>query len=346
MNNKIKQFGSFLQETSLQEEKKPYHLVIISHDDIHDTNETGVLIRDTGKKMGLKVDLLEFTGLFIEYKNGKTYLNSLKIDEDGDYEIPDVKTPAKYGKPVELTENTLLMIRGLGTSHLSGNPSWSNLIKILEKDYKVINSTLCHDICSDKHYNQIVFERENVRTPKTSRLSHPEDYEAAYERLNTEFPVILKTGHGSRGVGVILIESMKTLRAVCQLLNRESKFTDILLQEFIKNTYDVRVIVCQDEIVGVMKRPVAEGDFRSNVSQNSKPERLELTQKEKDECIRVTKIVHGSLVGVDFIPAKDREKDEPIFIEVNSTPGLIGIEENTKGVTYQSLLQFFDRSRW
>ena len=61
---------SLKEFVTLQEDKKPYHLVIISHDDIHDTNETGVLIRDTGKKMGLKVDLLEFTGLFIEYKNG------------------------------------------------------------------------------------------------------------------------------------------------------------------------------------------------------------------------------------------------------------------------------------
>ena len=341
--SQLKQFGSFLDEAT---NTKPYHLVIISHDDIHDTNETGVLIRETGKKLGLKVDLLEFSGLFIEYENDKTYLKSLKVDDAGDFTIPDAKTPANYAKPVEITENTLLMIRGMGMAGISGKPSWSNLTKILEKDYKVVNSTLCHDICSDKHYNQIIFERENIRTPKTSRLSHAEDYEEAYERLNTEFPIILKTGHGSRGVGVILIESMKTLRAVCQLLNRESEFTDILLQEFIKNTYDVRVIVCQDEIVGVMKRPVAEGDFRSNVSQNSKPEKMELTQKEKDECIRIANIVHGSLVGVDFIPAKDREKEEPIFIEVNSTPGLVGIEANTKGVTYKALERFLDRSSW
>ena len=75
-----------------------------------------------------------------------------------------------------------------------------------------------------------------------------------------------------------------------------------------------------------MKRPIIEGDFRSNVSQGSEPEVHELTEIEKSESIRAAEAVDGDVVGVDFIPAKDREKDKPYFIEVNSTPGLMGIE--------------------
>ena len=81
-----------------------------------------------------------------------------------------------------------------------------------------------------------------------------------------------------------------------------------------------------DQILGAMKRPIIKGDFRSNVSQGSEPEVHELTELEKTESIRAAKAVDGDIVGVDFIPTKDREKDKPYFIEVNSTPGLVGIE--------------------
>jgi glutathione synthase/RimK-type ligase-like ATP-grasp enzyme len=75
-----------------------------------------------------------------------------------------------------------------------------------------------------------------------------------------------------------------------------------------------------------MKRPIIDGDFRSNVSQGSEPEVHEITELEAKESLRAAKSVDGDIVGVDFIPAKNREKDSPLFIEVNSTPGLMGIE--------------------
>ena len=99
-----------------------------------------------------------------------------------------------------------------------------------------------------------------------------------------------------------------------------------MLQEYVKTDYDVRVIVVAGEILGAMKRPIIEGDFRSNVSQGSEPEVHELTELEAKESLRAAEAVDGDIVGVDFIPAKNREKDLPLFIEVNSTPGLMGIE--------------------
>ena len=137
----------------------------------------------------------------------------------------------------------------------------------------------------------------------------------------------MKTGSGSRGVGVILVESAASCASIVQLLYRENPFIDILLQEKIETKYDVRVVICGDEIIGAMKRPVVNGDFRSNVSQGSVPEPHKLTELEKSESLRAAKAVDGQLVGVDFIPAKDREKEKPYFIEVNSTPGLICIDD-------------------
>ena len=75
-----------------------------------------------------------------------------------------------------------------------------------------------------------------------------------------------------------------------------------------------------------MKRPIIDGDFRSNVSQGSEPEVHEITELEAKESLRAAESVDGDIVGVDFIPAKNRDKDSPLFIEVNSTPGLMGIE--------------------
>ena len=105
-----------------------------------------------------------------------------------------------------------------------------------------------------------------------------------------------------------------------------------------------------------------DDDYRSNVSQGSEPELHELTEIEASESIRAAKAVGGLLTGVDFIPAKNRLKDEPYFIEVNSTPGLMGIEatlskaaatplgkklqQEGTSITTEILKRFFDRKHW
>ena len=78
----------------------------------------------------------------------------------------------------------------------------------------------------------------------------------------------------------MFIESEKALHGIVQLLYREDEFIDILLQEQIKTDYDVRVMVLNDVIVGAMQRNTVKGDFRSNVSQGSKPQNIKLTELE------------------------------------------------------------------
>jgi ribosomal protein S6--L-glutamate ligase len=96
-----------------------------------------------------------------------------------------------------------------------------------------------------------------------------------------------------------------------------------------------------------MKRPVVGSDFRSNISQGVKGSPIKLTQLEIDECIKATKVVDGVLIGVDFIPSKNREKEPPYFLEVNSSPGMLGIEEATKEFVVKTVLKkFMDREHW
>ena len=255
-----------------------------------------------------------------------TRKKNLYLDKEGKVIMPSAKNrDVEYAKPFEIDpSDTLIMARGIGTSAKSGNRSWGDMCKVFEYEgYTVINSTECHNICNDKWMNNLIFKRENFNTPKTVRINHPEGAKWALEELGADFPLILKTAAGSRGIGVMWIESEKALHGLVQLLYREDEYIDILIQEYIKTDYDVRVIVCAGKILGAIKRPIVADDYRSNVSQGSEPELHELTEIEASESIRAADAVGGLLTGVDFIPAKNREKDKPYFIEVNSTPGLM-----------------------
>lgn len=343
---KLKLTQKFSQFITEEPKEQKYKLLILSHDDPLDPNETGPMIRKTAKSMGIECYLAEFSGSYMESDGDSKLVYSFPVNDEGKAELPTMKSDAEYDKPFKINpKDTLVMARGLGSTVKLGNRSWWVTINNLEEEgYTVINSTKCHDICGDKWYNQVVFQREDFNTPKTVLVRHAEGGAAAAEKLGNKFPMILKTSTGSRGVGVMWVESLKSLHSVIQLLYREDEYVDIILQEYIKTDYDVRVIIVAGQIIGAMKRPVISDDFRSNVSQGSEPEIHELTELEKEESIRAAKAVDGMIVGVDFIPAKNRDKDKPYMIEVNSTPGLMGIEAVYKDAASKPLIKDQKRS--
>ena len=347
MAQRIKQFAKFVED----DKTAPYRLLILSANDMHDPNRTGPLLREKAKEMNLEVYLADFQGAYTEVIDGVRYFNSFPVADDGAIPVMTGKESVEYDKPFKMDpKDTLIINRGIHIPGVTGAQSWYDMTKIFEHEgYTVVNTTQCHLNCSSKWMNQILFERHGINTPKTVIIPHKEGAKEAFERLDTDFPIILKTSNGSRGVGVIFVESKKALEATVQLLYRENQYIDVLLQEYIPTKYDVRAIVVASDVVGVMKRPVPEGEFRSNVAQGSEPVPHELTQLEIDECIKAAKSVEGLVTGVDFIPAIDREKEKPYFIEVNSTPGLIGIEEVLQkkfSVTKEVLKKFFNRTRW
>ena len=332
-----------------QSPEKPYDLLIISHDGINDVNETGPLLSKTANDMGIKSFLAETMGAYTEDVSDGKLFYSFKVDDKGVAHLPSSKEDLKYEEPFKISpDKTLIMMRGLHPMY--GCDSWRVMAKNLEHEgYKLINSVKCNDICNDKWYNHKIFERNNIQTPNTVLIRHAEGALDAAERLGNKFPMILKTSIGSTGVGVMFVESAKALVSIVQLLYRENKYIDILLQEFIKTDYDVRVIVLKNRVMGAMKRPIVEGDFRSNVSQGSEPEIHELTDLEKSASLKAAEAVGGDVVGVDFIPSKNREEDSPYFIEVNSNPGLIGIEKTFSkkfSITEEILKTYLDRTNW
>ncbi len=356
----MEKFSDFISE---QDNNKPYKLLILSHDDPLDPNETGPMIKKKASDLGLQVFLGELMGCYMENEGENKLVYSFPVDEKGKAQLPSMKDDVEYEKPFKINpKDTLVMMRGLNAR--DGCPSWNTMARTLEHEgYTVVNSVLCNDICNDKWYNQIVFQQNNIQTPNTVLIRHSEGGVFAAEKLNAKYPLILKTSIGSRGVGVMFVESERALVGIVQLLYREDPYVDILLQEYINVDYDVRVIVVAGQVLGAMKRPKIKGDFRSNVSQGSEPENFELTKLEETESLRAAKAVDGDIVGVDFIPAKDREKGKPYFIEVNSTPGLVGIEalgssapsrpiiksvksDKKRSITTDILTTYMNRDNW
>jgi len=347
-------FAEFLKE---QDNEKPYKLVVFNNtqDHVRDVGEKERtefdLIIKSAKKLGIKILNVEHTGFFISEKNGKMFFNSLDFDEDGRVIKPTEDGKTEYQKPFEVEpENTLLLPRGLGTYGYTANRRWVDNIKILEDiGFKTIPSIENWNICSSKYYCDKLFNLNGLRTPKTIPLSYSDDSERAVKDNNLKFPLILKSSSGSQtGVGVIIVESFRSLHPTVQMINFLEPNIDLLLQEYIKIEYDMRVLVVNGKVLAAMRRNVMDGDIRSNASLGATTESIELTDIEIETSIKVAELVKGDIVGVDLLPAKNREKEKPYVLEANATPGFGGIERITKdkSITQEILKTYFNRDNW
>ena len=349
----MEKFSDFIVE----QKDEAYKLIVFnnSNEDVRDvgkrTRPDFKLFVDSAKKVGIQIFNVEYTGLYISESGGKIFLNSLDFDEDGNVIMPTESGEAKYQKPIEInSENTLIFARGLGTFGYTTNRRWGDIIKGLEdRGFKTIPSIKTWDMCSSKYYCDQLFKQNNLRTPITVPITYSDDSERAVKTGGLKFPFILKASSGSQtGVGVIIVESMRSLHATVQMLTFLKPYVDLLVQEYIKIDYDIRVLVSNGEVIAAMKRNVLSGDIRSNASLGAKTESIVLTEVEKQISLKVAELVEGDLVGVDLLPAKNRDVDQPYILEVNGTPGLGGIEEVTKGksVTQEIMKTYLNRENW
>ena len=349
----MEKFRSFITE----QKEESYRLIVFnnSNEDVRDVGKRErpdfKLYTDSAKKVGIEIFNVEYTGLFVSESNGKLFLNSFEFDDDGVVIMPTESGGAKYQKPIEINpDNTLIFARGLGTFGYTTNRRWVDIIRGLEdKGFKTIPSIKTWDMCSSKYYCDQLFKQNNLRSPITVPITYSDDSERAVKEGGLKFPLILKSSSGSQtGVGVIIMESMKSLHPTVQMLSFLQPYVDLLVQEYIKIDYDIRVLVVNGEVLASMRRNVMDDDIRSNASLGAKTESIELTDMEKETAIKVSQLVDGDLVGVDLLPAKDREKEQPYILEVNATPGLGGIEEVTKdkSVTQEILKIYMNRENW
>jgi len=323
---KAPKFREFITEANGNQK---YKLVIITDEpEKAKTFHTADRLQEEAEKLGWKHYLYKLTGGYTSYEDGIFRLHN-KEDEKGF---------------VVSGTDTIAIIRG----SVVRKDSWMDIISSLEKhSVCVINSRQSINICTDKYRTALRLSDYGIRQPKTTLINDPEKSALAFDKLDTKMPVIMKTLRGSKGVGVLFIESEKALDSIVQLIYKQDEDTDLLLQEYIKTDYDVRVLVLGGKVLATMKRPVIEGDFRSNVSQGSKPEKIKLTELEIEASLLAAKAVNGVWTAVDFIPSKNREKDPPFVIEVNSSPGTEGMEEASGQNISKEIIQFFaDKKNW
>ena len=138
-------------------------------------------------------------------------------------------------------------------------------------------------------------------------------------------PVVIKLLEGTQGLGVVLGETMPSAKSVFEAF-RGAKI-NILVQEFIKEAggADIRAFVIGDRVVGAMKRQSAPDEFRSNLHRGGTAERTKITPEERSTAVRASKALGLNVAGVDML----RSNHGPVLMEVNSTPGLQGIEQAT-----------------
>jgi ribosomal protein S6--L-glutamate ligase len=323
---KAPKFREFISEANGEQK---YKLVIITDEpEKAKTFHTANRLQEEAEKLGWKNYLYKLTGGYTSYEDGIFRLHN-KDDEKGF---------------VVSGADTIAVIRG----SVVRKDSWMDIVSSLEKhSVCVINSRESISICTDKYRTALRLSDYGIRQPKTILVNDPEKSALAFDKLDTQMPVIMKTLRGSKGVGVLFIESEKALDSIVQLIYKQDPDTDLLLQEYIKTDYDVRVLVLGNKVLATMKRPVIEGDFRSNVSQGSKPEKIKLTELEIEESLKAAKAVNGLWTAVDFIPSKNREKEPPFVIEVNSSPGTEGMEEASGQNISKEIIEFFtDKKNW
>ena len=327
----MEKFKSFITE----QKDEPYRILILSHDEEDDPNITGEKLVEKAKSNGLEYYMMEMDGGYVSIDD-----NGQKFAHNWDKENEKYDDKGFLLNP----ENTLVFVRGAITKR---HP-WLDTVTQLERDgFCCINSRHCHELCNDKYHTSLSLADVGLRQPKAVLISHADGAIRSAKLLNENYPLILKTVTGTHGVGVIFIESEKSLIATVQLLYKLDENIGLMLQEYVKTPFDVRVHVLDRRVVATLKRPVVEGDFRSNVSQGSKASSIELTDIEKEDCIKAAEIVDGLWVGVDFIPARNREKEQPFIIEVNSSPGSGQIDDVNNIDLIGIILEYYkDRTKW
>jgi ribosomal protein S6--L-glutamate ligase len=176
----------------------------------------------------------------------------------------------------------------------------------------------------DKLRSLQILSKKGVDMPKTifaSNKSSAKDVVA----LGGGTPLVLKILEGTQGKGVVLVESEKAAKSVLDAFYGMD--VNLLVQEFIEEAggADIRAFVVDGKVVGAMKRQGAEGEFRSNLHQGGSASAYKLSRKEKAVAIAAAKSMGLGVCGVDMIPSKRG----PLVMEVNSSPGLKGIEQST-----------------
>ena len=188
-----------------------------------------------------------------------------------------------------------------------------------------INSSIAIVRSRDKLRSTQIFSRHDIGIPKTIFTNHPKNVDSLIKEVGGT-PVVIKLLEGTQGIGVVLAETRKAAKSVVEAFHGLN--ANMLIQEFIEEAggADIRAFVVGGKVVGAMKRQGAEGEFRSNLHRGGSATMVRLTKQQRALALSAAKAMGLNMAGVDMIESNKG----PLVLEVNSSPGLEGIEKSTQ----------------
>jgi ribosomal protein S6--L-glutamate ligase len=191
----------------------------------------------------------------------------------------------------------------------------------------------------DKLRSLQLLSRAGVGMPKTGFANSPDDIQDLIKMLGGA-PMVIKLLEGTQGIGVVLAETRKAAESVIEAFMGMK--TNILVQEFIQEAggADIRCFVIGNKVVAAMMRQAPEGEFRSNLHRGGSAQLVKITPRERATAIKAAKVMGLNVAGVDIL----RSNRGPLVMEVNSSPGLEGIERATGRDIASMIIEFIEKN--
>jgi ribosomal protein S6--L-glutamate ligase len=200
-----------------------------------------------------------------------------------------------------------------------------------------INDSLAITRSRDKLRALQLLSRKGIGLPITGFAHSPDDISDLIEMVGGT-PLVIKLLEGTQGIGVVLAETRQAAESVIEaFLDMQSH---IMVQEYIKEAKgaDIRAFVVDGKVIAAMQRQAKPGEFRSNLHRGGKAELVKITPEERSTAVRAAKIMGLNVAGVDLL----RSKRGPLVMEVNSSPGLEGIEKATGKNVAEMIIKFIE----
>ncbi|KJZ18416.1 30S ribosomal protein S6--L-glutamate ligase [Loktanella sp. S4079] len=202
-----------------------------------------------------------------------------------------------------------------------------------------LNESVAIGRSRDKLRSMQLLARDGIGLPVTTFAHDPKQTEEVLE-LAGGAPVVIKLLEGTQGIGVVLADTKRSATSVVEAFRGAG--VNILLQEFIKEAggTDIRAIVVGGRVIAAMKRTGAEGDFRSNLHRGGSAKLIKLSPEERSTAVRAAKSMGLNVCGVDML----RANHGPVVMEVNSSPGLEGVEKATGLDVAGKIIEYIEKS--
>ena len=194
-------------------------------------------------------------------------------------------------------------------------------------------------VSRDKLRSLQMLSKAQLGMPKTVFANHSRDVSEVINHVGG-VPLIIKLLQGTQGLGVVLAETRNAAESVIEAFNGlEAR---VIIQEYIKESKgaDIRALVVDGKIVGAMKRQGKEGEFRSNLHRGGTAHIIRLSSEEEETAIKAVKALGLGVAGVDML----QSNRGPLILEVNSSPGLEGIERATQTDIAKAIIEYIERS--